>query len=870
MRHPLRSLVARLVIVAALLALVPGLLGEALAQAGSRIAGIEFKGNRTLDSEVLRQSLRTKVGQQLDESLLNEDVKTLYDLFASVSVERRQDGDQVTITFLVTENALAVAVDLKGVAELSESDVRAVMDTTRGRPVADFRIENDARKIERLYRMRGFHFVQVRTVVTDAEAGRTVTFEVLEGPKVQVESITFKGAEHVTRDKLLEFMGTQESGFLGLRGADYVEETLVKDRSSLVNVYRREGYLNAKVEIEDVSFSEDRSEAYVTIAVTEGPAFTVGSVKVVGAESYPGGADAIRALLALEPGKRYRTEDVRRSLDAVVAAYREEGYFSAAVDYDDRPSGDTVDVTLKIDEQSKVRVRTLSILGNEITQDRVIRREISVYPGEVLNQNEVDKSRRRLESLGYFTRVDAQVVKLPEGEDPNLRDVRFEVDDTARTGQIRFAVGASSDLGLLGSVTVTKRNFDWRDVPEHFGDIFSGRSFTGAGQTFQLELAPGTDFSSYRLAFTEPWLFDKPISFGWDLFFTKFTRFDYDVDRKGLNVTLGRRFTYEGRKLDTVLGISGTTRFENVDLSNVESDSSPTAFLAEGSNGLVSERFAFRLERLDNSLNPSDGWFAQYTPEIGFASDVQLFKNEVEARRFFTLARTEDERLHTLSIGGRAGYVKPLSGSVEADDNLFDNQFVPTYESFFAGGASSVRGFAYGGAGPHGKGNPFLARLPGESPAERNMRLGNTAFSVLDNDGDPMGGDVLLLVNAEYGFPLYEDVLRGVLFVDSGLVRSSISSSHGLDEDEFDRLKAQLSRSNAQGGSPRQRELARQLEYDDGGNFFDDVRVSVGFGLRIKIPAFGATPIALDFGFPVKKQDGDDTQVFSFSIARDF
>lgn len=865
MRQSLRSLAARFVLAAALLLLVPAFLGQALAQAGSRIAGIEFKGNRTLDSEVLRQSLRTKKGALLDESLLNEDVKTLYDLFASVAVERAQDGDQVTITFVVTENALAVAVDLKGVSELSESDVRAVMDTTRGRPVADFRVENDARKIERLYRMKGFHFVQVRPEIKDAEAGRTVVFNVLEGPKVQVETITFKGNEHVTRDKLLEFMGTQETGFLGLRGADYVEETLVKDRSSLVNVYRREGYLNAKVEIEDVTFSEDKTEAFVTIAVTEGPAFTVGTVSIVGAGSYPGGPDAIRKLLALEPGKRYRTDDVRRSLDAVVAAYRDEGYFSAAVDYDDRPSGSTVDVTLKIDEQSKVRVRTLSILGNEITQDKVIRREISVYPGEVLNQNEVEKSKRRLESLGYFTRVDAQVVGLPEGEDPNLRDVKFEVDDTARTGQIRFAVGASSDLGLLGSVTVTKRNFDWRDVPEHFGDIFSGHAFTGAGQTFQLELAPGTDFSSYRLAFTEPWLFDKPISFGWDLFFSKFTRFDYDVDRKGLDLTLGRRFTYEGRRMDTVLGISGTTRFESVDLSNVQSDSSPTAFLAEGSNGLVSERFSFRVERLDNSMNPTDGWFAQYTPEIGFASDIQLLKNEFETRRYFTLGKTEDERLHTLSVGGRIAHVQPLSGSVEADDNLFDNQFVPTYESYFAGGASSVRGFAYGGAGPHGQGNPFLARQPGESSAERNIRLGNTANSVTENDGDPMGGDVMLLASAEYGFPLYEDVLRGVLFLDSGLVRNSFSSGNGLDRGEFDRLQQQLSR-----GGKQQKALARQMHYDDGDSFFGDIRASVGFGIRIKIPAFGATPIALDFGFPIKKQDGDDTQVFSFSIARDF
>jgi outer membrane protein assembly factor BamA len=273
------------------------------------------------------------------------------------------------------------------------------------------------------------------------------------------------------------------------------------------------------------------------------------------------------------------------------------------------------------------------------------------------------------------------------------------------------------------------------------------------------------------------------------------------------------------------------------------------------------------VDRLDNSLEPTTGWFAQYTPEIGFAGDVRLFKNELEARRFWTLHKDENERLHTLQVGMRLGHASAQGSSVEADPNLFDTEFVPTYERFFAGGTMDyqVRGFAFGGAGPHGKGDPFLARKPGESAAERDVRLGNTALSVLENDGDPMGGDVAFVANVQYGFPLYENVLGGVVFLDAGVVRDSTGSSHGLDRDEFDKLVRRL---NA--GGARRRDLARQLEFDDGGSFFDDVRVSVGFGFRIKIAAFGSTPIALDFGFPIQKRSGDDTQVLSFSIARDF
>jgi outer membrane protein insertion porin family len=857
----------RFVIAAALLLVAPFLLGTALAQAGARVSEVEFRGNRTLDSEVLRQSIRTKKGQILDESLLSEDVKTLYELFGSVHVEKTQDGDQVKITFVVTENAMAAEVVLHGVSELSEKDVTAVMDTTRGRPVADFRLANDARKIERLYKMKGFHFVQVTYELSDSPAGKIVAFNVLEGPKVSVKKITFKGNDHITREKLTDsrYMATQESGFLGLWGADFVEETLVKDRNSIVQLYRSEGYLNVQVRIAAVDFSEDRTQAFITIEINEGPAFTVGVVSIIGADRYPGGPEALRQLLRVTPGKRYRVEDILKSLNAIDAAYHDEGYFAVSVDFEDKPTAQgTVDLDVKIDEQSKVRVRDLIIVGNEITQDKVIRRESGIYPGEVLNQNEVRKTENRLKSLGYFSGVKVDVVKPKEGDDPTQRDVRIAVDDTAKTGQVKFAVGASSDLGLLGSFTVTKRNFDWQDWPEHFSDIFGGRAFTGAGETFTLELQPGTSYSQYRLAYTEPWLFDKPIEFGWDLFFSKFTRFDYDVDRAGLDLTLGRRFVFPTKRGDDrVLGVSGTTRLESVDLSGLGDSTSPTAYLAEGRNSLISERFSVRYYRLDNSLNPTDGWLTQLTPEIGFAGDIRLAKATLEGRRYFTLAKTEDERVHTLTIGGQAGYARALSSSVRADPSVFDSRFVPTYESFFAGGQSTIRGFSYGGAGPHGKGNPFTGRQPGESQQQADVRAGHTVQSILDNNGDPMGGDVLFLANMEYGFPIYEDVLRGVAFIDSGMVRSSTGSSHGLDHGELAALQARLRKD----GHDAQ---ANAIKFDDGGGFFRDLRASIGFGVRIKIPGLGQTPIALDFGFPIKMRNGDDRQVLSFSIAQNF
>ncbi len=835
-----------------------------------RIKSIEFVGNRRFEDDVLRLSLRTKIGEVLDRTLLQEDVNTLYGLFDSVQLEEEPVADGVHIRFLVTENPIVRKVEYVGVDQVALREVQEVVSTSAGKPLADYRLANDVRRIRDVYRRKGYHFVEVTNRVEEMGGDKRVVFDVREGPEVEVDSISFVGNDSITEDRLRENMVTRDGGLLGLSSDEFVEETLRLDLLTLRQFYRAEGFLDATVELAGrPGFSQDREDVDITIAVHEGPGYRVGSVSITGSTSYPGGVGALMEVLHVENGRRRRARDVSRSIDALETAYREEGFFAVrVVPAETLPSvGHTVNLEFKVEEQSKVRVRRLDIRGNTITRDDVIVREISIYPDGILNQNEVDKSVRRLRSLQYFGRVAATVRDVPSTEDPNQKDVIFEVDDNVRTGQVRFAAGVSSDLGLIGSVTLTKRNFDWKDWPERLGDVFNGRAFTGGGQTFKLDLSPGSDFSSYRVAFTEPWMFDKPISFGWDLFLTKFNRFDYQVDRRGLNLSLGRRFRYPGKKVDTELSVSGTTRIEEHDVQDIDRDSSPTAFLSEGDLGLIAQRLGVRLDRLDSSVDPTSGWFGEFSTEFGFASDVQVWKNQVEARRYWVVHRDAEERDHVFTVGGLFAVAKEMSGSESVGNNLFDNEFVPIYERYRAGGSSSIRGFALGGAGPHGEGDPFLRRRNSEigKPGRRRVRLGQTAASILENEGDPLGGDVLFTSTAEYQFPLYERMLRGVVFIDAGFARDDLDSSHGLDEGRVARLRRRLLN-----GNKRQKQLGRRLAFDDNNSLFSDLRVAVGFGIRIKIPGFGTQPIAVDIAVPISEEDGDETQILSFSVSRDF
>jgi len=165
---------------------------------------------------------------------------------------------------------------VKGVDGVSNADVRAVMDTAKGRPVATFRVENDARKIERLYRLKGYHSSRSRRTSptpTRARSSRSTCSRARRSrwtTSCSSATTTWRARSSST------FIATHERGFLGLKGGEYVEETLIKDRTSLVNVYRREGYLNAQVLIDDVQFNAEKTRAYITIRITEGPPFTMG------------------------------------------------------------------------------------------------------------------------------------------------------------------------------------------------------------------------------------------------------------------------------------------------------------------------------------------------------------------------------------------------------------------------------------------------------------------------------------------------------------------------------------------------------------------------------------------------------------------
>lgn len=331
---------------------------------------------------------------------------------------------------------------------------------------------------------------------------------------------------------------------------------------------------------------------------------------------------------------------------------------------------------------------------------------------------------------------------------PNVRVADLVVNGfPARTGRIMFGGAVNSDAGVTGQITVDERNFDITRWPRSFRDMFGGTAFRGAGQTFRLEAAPGSDFDRYSVQFADPNLFGYlPISFSASGFLYDRRYNDWDENRLGGRFSLGYRITPD---LSLAVGISG----QNVEMSRIRAlntgvlspgDAAEYQELTDsaGNNELYSGNITLTHNTRDSPIQPSQGHYFQFQFEETFG-DYDYSRIEVEYRKYWLLAsRADGSGKQTLSYSTQLG---------------FSGNDTPIFENFFAGGYATIRGFDFRGAGPVVGGTG-----------------GNGIIGV--------GGEFQWLNSVEYMFPITaDDAFRGVAFCDFGTVESSVK----LDSDTF-------------------------------------------------------------------------------------
>ncbi|MDR2849373.1 MAG: outer membrane protein assembly factor BamA [Verrucomicrobiota bacterium] len=678
-----------------------------------------------------------KPGSELSQEALSKDVRALLDTgrygYAGVELERADDGMRV-VYIVKRRYRFQEPLAVRGAEALSERKISKLSELKSGDYIDEPVLVSKAGKIRDEYVKRYYPNVKIGTELQPIEGSAgaaTVVFTIEEGERSKIREYRFTGNTSIPAKELRSTFGQRP--WYDPRG--WFSETpvsaqdLENARQVALEAYQNAGYLDAKVAT-PVMERVGKEKVDVVFAVTEGDLYTVDATAIRGVKLFPE-----REVLAA--GRRLAVDGVAGQQTIEDAAkdirdfYGAKGYVDTLV----RPVKETVPgkpgrmaITYDVRESERVYIRNISIRGNNKTKDKVIRREVMVNPGELMDEPRVVRSENRLKNLQYFKEVRHYTEQTDQ---PNVRDLVYEVEEQ-RTGNFMVGAGISSVDNVVGFLEITQSNFD----------LFNWPNFTGGGQKARLGLELGSRRQTAEVSWTEPWFLDRPLALTVEAYRRMRWYDQYDEIRSGGSVGLsypvkvgrvGARYTLELVELD------------DVDRGDWYADPNGTSAVPGDWTG-GDNYFKWQEDKYGDALNsvlrlywahdtrdhafiPTKGY---QTTVFGEASesglgDTEYYKLGANYRQWFRMPWYH----HVLSLRGR----------LETVDS-YGNDDVPIFERLFLGGPRTVRGIEYRDIGPkvfHGDGKGHA----------------------------PIGGQTLALATAEYTIPVFKAV-RFATFMDVG------------------------------------------------------------------------------------------------------
>jgi outer membrane protein insertion porin family len=379
----------------------------------------------------------------------------------------------------------------------------------------------------------------------------------------------------------------------------------------------------------------------------------------------------------------------------------------------------------------------VTVTGNELTQQKVILHELELRPGRPLDLQYLEQSARNLQQRNLFSPGSIRITpQAPSPDDPEHRDVNVEVQET-NTGAISIGATVSSDANVVGRFAITQRNFDLFDPPDSFGEFITGRAFRGAGQTFNIEILPGTQVQTYAVSLSDPTLLDTDYSGSITAFLRNRVYRQFDEERYGAQASIGRNF---GRVWSGAI----TFRNEWIDLSDIDDDAPVDVFEVQDQNRLGVIGLSLDRTTVDSRTRPSRGSRLGFSLEQAglLGGDFDFTRFRADYTTFATIYESFLGYRTILKLNSQMGYIPQGQDAT------------PVYERFYLGG-QSFRGFAFRGISPRG-----------------------IRQDTLERGDDPVGGTFMFFAGAEVQQPVYQDTLSVVAFLDTG----TVATDFGFDQ----------------------------------------------------------------------------------------
>ncbi len=621
------------------------------------VSEIHVTGNQRIESDAILRVIKTKSGSIYQKDQVSKDIKAIFEMgyFDDLRAEADPSPKGIVITFHVKEKPTIRRIKLSGNLRFDDDAIKENLTIHTGAILNIYKIRSNIEQIESMYKEKNYHQIAVEYKVIPLDNNQAdIEFNIEEGPKLYVTDIQFEGNKSFKAKKLKKQIQTSEKGFFyWLTSSGDLDRTkLDQDAALLNNFYLNQGYINARVADPKVDIGD--KGIHIIFKIEEGPRFKVGHIDVTGDLIKP--REELLKDLSLGQAIYFNREKLRNDVIALTDLYGNFGYAYADVkpQIKEDPDRLVVDITYDIRKKQEVYYENIFINGNTRTRDKVIRRELLVNEQERFDGAALKKSIRRLYRLDYFE--DIKVDSLKGSADDKMV---LKIDVTEKpTGMFTFGAGYSSEenVFLVGSI--------------------AQRNFLGRGQTLRLEGQVGGSTQRYNLGFTEPWLFDIPLSATINVYdqYKDYTEYDRYSTGGGLG------FSYPILEYTRIYVSYAFDSSKVTEISNAADD---TIKELEGTNVTSSVSLSLGYDSRDSIYAPSEGSKHSISFEYaGLGGDVGFDKLTVETGWYFPLFK------------GLVGFVHGKGGTVAKNA---DEKILPDYEKFYLGGINSLRGFDYRG-----------------------------------------------------------------------------------------------------------------------------------------------------------------------------
>lgn len=679
-------------------------------EAPKGIQTIRVEGNRRVEAAAIQNALVTKVGDRLSLSRVQEDLRRLWQLGFFSDVQVLSDEDERVLIVRVQEKPAVREVKVRGNKELSDDDLKEIVDIKPFSILNMAAVRRNAKKLQEKYVEKGYFLAEVKPKVEELLNNEVnVYFDANEHAKVEVKRIGFTGNKKVSSDDLKGVMQTSEGGFLSFltSAGTFREEVFQRDLAALQALYYDRGFIHVRIGQPKVSLSADRRFIYIDVPITEGEQYTIGKIDFSG-DLLRDKAE-LRKRMSVESGELFNRSKLQQDIMALTEVYYDEGYAYAnispltSVDPDKR----IVDLTFDVQKGEQIYIERIEISGNHKTRDKVIRRELRIYEGELFSGSGLRQSRQRVTALGFFENVD---VTYKKGSAENTLVVNVEVKEKP-TGTFQVGLGFSSFESFLLTAQISQNNlFGW-------------------GQTASLAAQISSLRNLIQLSFLDPYFFDSNWIFSFNFFRQELDYFGFVRGSTGGDITWGYHLTP-----DLMLHLGYAAEQVSVEASGGTSDILLANRFRDGFSSAL--RLTLNYDKRNNRLFPTKGHYESFTVEHSPSWLGATF----QYTRYLANAR-----FYQPIYGGLVFKAQGTLGYIQGDD-------IPISELFFLGGINSVRGYMLRSVSP-------------------TVNVGSEASPDATTRRFAVGGNKQAYFNFELEFPIFEKVgIRGVAFYDMGNV----------------------------------------------------------------------------------------------------